>query len=122
MLLRSKGSSMPHSRSFLAAVVLLLFLAGCSHGAIRYTWTGDEARVKETRARCVEEVNKNYVPRAAAGRVIPTLYKDCMEKAGNTKSGSDLVPLIWDEKLWQWRPEPPHCGATNQACIWVPPA
>jgi hypothetical protein len=63
------------------------------------------------------------VPVVAAKWVFPTLYKDCMERHGYTKVGTDEVPLIWEETpVRGWHPVPRTCGTRNQTCIWRPPA
>jgi hypothetical protein len=62
---------------------------------------------------------------AAARRVIPTVYKDCVEKHGYVKTGTDEVPLMQDHpeyltNAWTnpWRLEGDRCGAPNQTCLW----
>jgi hypothetical protein len=106
-------------------------LTGCAQYATRYTWTGNEGMLPEVNLECSRDISKSYVPRIAAARaelstgilvggVIPTLYKDCLEKNGYLKTGTDRVLLVWDEALWRWRPEP-TCGAADQTCLWVTP-
>ena len=85
---------MPLGRS-LVVTVLLLSVAGCSPHATRYTWAGDEANLRRTHAACVQEISKEYVPRAhgAGVPVMVTLYKDCMEKHGYQWSSSTTAPM-----------------------------
>jgi hypothetical protein len=77
-------------------------------------------------------LNAGYIPAVAAGRaefstgilvggVIPTLYKDCLENNGYLKIGTDRVPLAWDEKLFERRPDP-SCGTPDQTCLWLVPS
>jgi hypothetical protein len=118
---------------FLVFIPLLLLLAGCAPKATRYTWVGNEADLPQTNLACARDMqNAGYIPAVAAARtspstgalvggVIPTLYKDCVEKHGYVKNGTDTVPLVWDQQLWRWRPETYPCGNPDQTCLWVTP-
>jgi hypothetical protein len=107
----------------LGAFLLLLPLSGCSFHATRFTWAPDNGAVGQAHATCIREINQQYVPVVAGKWVLPTLYKDCMERHGYTKVGTDEVPLIWEETpVRGWHPVPRTCGAPNQTCIWRPPA
>jgi hypothetical protein len=59
------------------------------------------------------------------GGAIPTLYKDCVEKHGYVKTGTDYVSLTQDHPEYltdpwtnPWRLEGDRCGAPNQTCFW----
>jgi hypothetical protein len=119
-------------RSVIASVGICLLLTGCGLHATRYTWAGDETKLPRVNLACARDMqNAGSGPVAGAakhnpftgklvGGAIPTLYRECVERHGYRRIGTDDVALVWDEQLRRWRPEP-TCGKPHQTCLWVEP-
>lgn len=115
--------------SLFTAVTVLLLLTGCAPHATCYTWTGDASQLPQVNLACARDMQKSYIPRIAAARtdfrgkivggVLPTLYKDCVEKYGYVqRAGSELGPeLQYDVKDGVGFYRLDVCGAQDQTCL-----
>jgi hypothetical protein len=76
--------------------------------------------LKQAHTYCINEMNESYVPRAAGRAPLLTLYKDCMEQQGFTKTGSEEVPLEWVGNDGTRRTRDGDACRGNNTCIFFP--